>query len=87
MRAGSITLRPPGAAPSTPEKSGLLDLQYLTTKQLAEKLGVIPRRVLALCQHRRIEPVAVVGQAKLWPPDAAERIGERRPGKPKAKAE
>lgn len=64
-------------------------MQYLTTKQLAEKLGVIPRRALAICQHRRIEPVAVVGQAKLWPPDALERIGERRPGRPwpKAKAD
>lgn len=57
-------------------------MTHLTTAQLADALGVSPRRVLALARSRGVESIRV-GRAHLWPRSALRAMSERTPGRPR----
>ena len=48
-----------------------------TTQDVADKLKVTPRRVLAIAKNRGIEPIETVGCSKLWSDGQVKRM---RPG-------
>ena len=52
----------------------------LTTRQVAERLGVSPRRVLALAKDRRVAPAMIAGRSKLWQASDVERLRPRAVG-------
>jgi excisionase family DNA binding protein len=57
---------------------------YLTTQELADALGVTPRRVLQLAKDRGVESEKV-GQMRLWPKSALKALKPNPPGRPPAK--
>jgi excisionase family DNA binding protein len=59
-------------------------MNHLTTAQLAEALGVSPRRVLALARSRGVASIRV-GRAHLWPRSAQTAMRERTNGRPRLK--
>lgn len=58
---------------------------YLTTQQLADTIGVSPRRVLALAKSRGVRSIRV-GRSHLWPRSAVAAMKTRKPGRPRSKS-
>ena len=56
-------------------------MNFLTTAQAAERLGVTQRRVLALIRDGRI-PTVRAGPLHLIDPAALEQVKNRKPGRP-----
>jgi excisionase family DNA binding protein len=54
----------------------------LTTKEVAQRLGVSVRRVQALIRAKRL-PAVKHGRDWSIPEDAVEALTERRPGRPR----
>lgn len=46
----------------------------MTTRELADAIGVSPRMVLIRAQKRKVAPIGVLGRVKVWAPDAARRL-------------
>lgn len=58
-------------------------MKLLTTKQLADKIGVTPRRLLQLAGTREVNPAIVVGRNKLWRETDAAKLKPGKVGRPK----
>lgn len=52
-------------------------MDYLTTKQVAEKWNISQRRVSKLCAEGRIEGVQLMGKTWLVPNDASKPVDQR----------
>ncbi len=54
----------------------------LTTTQAAEKLGITPRRIVALIEDGRLSAAKVSGRYQI-DRRALKAVGERKPGRPR----
>lgn len=59
---------------------------YLTTAQLAARLGLTPQRVLQLAADRGVAPAMLAGRAKLWRESDLARLERRAPGRPRLRS-
>ena len=59
-------------------------MYYLTTKQIAETIGVTLCRVRQLAMHRKIEPIRA-GGLLLWRKDSLKQFKRREVGRPRTK--
>ncbi|MDL2274128.1 helix-turn-helix domain-containing protein [Oscillospiraceae bacterium OttesenSCG-928-G22] len=56
-------------------------MEFITTKQAAERWGISQRRVAILCEQGRISGAQKAGIVWLIPPDAKKPADGRRKGK------
>jgi hypothetical protein len=56
-------------------------MNHITTKQIAESIGVTPCRVLQLASSRGIKPTRI-GSAYVWPREVLSKFKRRSPGRP-----
>ena len=54
---------------------------WMTTAQVAERLGITRQRVLVLAREGRIRSVMVGGKVNIFDPESVEALAEQR-GKP-----
>jgi len=57
----------------------------LTTRTIADRLGVTPRCALARAAARGIAPDRTIGHTHLWRPDTVRRLTPRPVGRPPAR--
>jgi len=58
---------------------------YLTTDEMAGRLGVTPSRIFQLARKREVKPAMYIGRAALWHEADVERLRPGRGGWPKGR--
>jgi hypothetical protein len=58
-------------------------MKLITTKQLADRIGVTPVRVRQLAKARGITPALHTAAVKLWHPNQVRLFKRNPPGRPK----
>jgi transcriptional regulator with XRE-family HTH domain len=57
---------------------------HLSTRQIAERIGVSAQRVLQMARERSIEPCTRIGPAFIWHAADLKRFNRRPAGRPRS---